>query len=129
MQAPHFADHGLDLSAYHAGTLNLSIAPWELELRQPRWTFRKVRWHPVDPAEDFFFFVCRIFPLDSSEIGPWQGLAALVYFPHPETKPTHHQPKGLVEILAPFLPGVTYGSKLQLEVPPEQAAFQTRTPH
>jgi hypothetical protein len=53
MQRPHFLARGLDLSALHPGTINVSIAPRAWRLRTPRHTFRAVRWHPVEPPEHF----------------------------------------------------------------------------
>ena len=47
---------GLDLSAFHPGTLNVSTAPLRHRVVQPKLTFRDVKWHPTEPAEDFSFF-------------------------------------------------------------------------
>jgi hypothetical protein len=119
MQAPFFAALGLDLSSYHLATLNLSIAPSRYEVVAPRLTFRNVKWHPTEPAEDFSFFDCRIMvPGRESEPVP-----ALIYYPHPETKPEHLQPDDLLEVLAPFIEGLSYGMQILLEVPEEQMRF------
>ena len=59
MQIPFFLEFGLDLSHYHTGTLNLSIAPHRFEIISPTHTFRLVKWHPTEPAEDFSFVACR----------------------------------------------------------------------
>ncbi len=115
MQAPHFADRGIDLSNFHPATINLSIAPMRLVLERPIATLRAVEWHPSDPAEDFSFAPCRIgYSRDEMVDG-------LVYRPHPETKPDHHQPETVVEVLAPFLAGVRPGVELWLAVDPGQA--------
>lgn len=114
MQFPHFAALGLDLTAYHLATLNLSIAPMRYEVVTPRFTFRNVKWHPVEPAEDFSFCDCRI------TLPGREPVAGLLYHPHPETKPEHFQPEGLVEVLAPFIEGVSYGMQVTLEVPEAQ---------
>lgn len=114
MQLPAFAALGLDLSGYHLATLNLSIAPARYEVVAPRFTFRDVKWHPTEPAEDFSFFDCRLlFP-------GREAVSALIYYPHPETKPAHFQPDDLLEVLAPFIEGISYGMQVTLEVPAEQ---------
>ncbi|WP_294227342.1 hypothetical protein [Prosthecobacter sp.] len=53
MQLPHFAALGLDLGAFYPGTLNVSIAPFSYRIGRARHTFRQLKWHPEDPAEDF----------------------------------------------------------------------------
>lgn len=118
MQAPFFAALGLDLSAYHPATLNLSITPARYEVVAPRLTFRQVQWHPTEPAEDFSFFDCRIL------IPGREPVSGLIYYPHPETKPEHFQPEGLLEVLAPFIEGIFYGMHVTLEVPGEQMTLK-----
>lgn len=56
MQLPFFAERGLDSSGFFPGTLNVSIAPLSYRVLSPRYTFRALKWHPADPAEDFSFF-------------------------------------------------------------------------
>ena len=46
--------------------------------------------------------------------------------PHPETKPMHHQPSTVVELLLPHLPGLTPGETLTLQVDPRQAVLTDR---
>ncbi len=118
MQQPHFARLGLDLSVYHPGTLNLSIAPHRYRVMAGRLTFRQVKWHPVEPAEDFSFFDCRLI-LPGAE-----PVAALVYYPHPETKPEHFQSPDMLEVLAPSLPGLAYGMQVDLAVDPAQMVME-----
>ena len=117
MQRPFFEKLGLNLTLYHPGTLNLSIAPRQYKVVKPRLTFRKVKWHPVEPAEDFSFFDCRI----KTEAGA--EFEALVYYPHPETKPEHFQAPDILEVLAPTIPGLAYGMTVSLALDPEQMIF------
>lgn len=117
MQEAFFAALGLDLSPFHRATLNVSIDPARYEVVVPRFTFRQVQWHPTEPAEDFSFFDCRITLPDATPV------AGLIYYPHPETKPAHLQPPDLLEVLAPWMHGVTYGTPVLLEVPAEQMRF------
>ena len=118
MQTPHFRALGLDLTAYHGGTLNVSIAPLRYRVVAPRQTFRAVKWHPTEPAEDFSFFDVRLLRDDAP---PTEGL---IYYPHPDTKPTHFQPPDMLELLLPFVPGLAYGAEIQLEVPTEQMLIE-----
>ena len=45
--------------------------------------------------------------------GPIDGL---IYYPHPETKPEHHQPPTVIEILAPFIEGLSLGNAVHLQL-------------
>lgn len=117
MQAPFFARLGVDLSVYHPGTVNLSIAPHHYRVLKPRRTLRQVQWHLTEPAEDFSFFDCRL------QLADGEPVAGLIYYPHPETKPEHFQAPDVLEVLAPTITGLEYGLKLMLAVAPEQMAF------
>ena len=117
MQLPHFAALGLDLSGYYLGTVNVSIAPAKYRVVEPRQTFRAVKWHPTEPAEDFSFFDVGV---DWPGGGPERGL---IYFPHPETKPEHFQDESVLELLLPWTPELTYGQVINLRVPTEQMIF------
>ncbi len=114
MQMPFFRERGLDLAAFHGGTLNVSIAPLRYRVVQPRITFRAVKWHPTEPAEDFSFFDVRLRHAGAPAVD------GLVYYPHPDTKPTHFQKPDVLEFLLPFVPGLDYGAEIQLEIPAEQ---------
>jgi len=117
MQIPFFRDLGLDLSGYFPGTLNLSIAPQWYRVKQPRYTFRHVKWCP-EPAEDFSFFDCRIMQDGGQGNGMvWKGL---IYYPHPETKPEHFQSPDLLEVLVGFIPNLAYGDRLRVELDDQQ---------
>lgn len=116
MQRPHFVRRGLDLSHFHGGTLNLQITPRRAIVKQPRVTFEHLRWHPVEPAETFSFFDAWV----DHGLG---AVKALVYLPHPETKPAHFQDDGVIEVLAPFVPGLRDGMTLLLAIDPQQMAL------
>ncbi len=117
LQAPHFAARGLDLTPFVPATINLDIAPYRLLPRVPRWTFADVAWTDVHGPETFSF-------VEAS--ATWRGrtLAGLVYLPHPETKPMHHQPGTVVELLLPHLAGLAPGDELEVEVPADQASLE-----
>ena len=121
MQTPHFQALGFDISHFYPGTLNVSIAPYQYQVVKAKRTFHKVKWHPVEPAEDFSFFDVRaIFP-DRSPI------AGLIYFPHPDTKPEHFQQPDILELLLPFTEGLHYGMDLTLEIAAEQMLIKSST--
>lgn len=117
LQTPFFRDRGLDLSPYFPGTLNLSIHPQQFQLTQPQYTFRQVAWFPGIPPEDFSFSVCQ---LETHQGDRPQGL---IYYPHPETKPDHFQDPSIIEVLAPFLPGLAAGDRLTLGLNPNEVRF------
>ncbi len=114
MQEPFFKALGLDLGAFHRGTLNVSIAPWRYRAGHARHTFRQVKWHPTEPAEDFSFFDVRLVR------GGRPPVAGFIYFPHPETKPEHFQQPDIHELLLPYVDGIEYGSAIVLEIPGDQ---------
>ncbi|WP_068264247.1 hypothetical protein [Janibacter limosus] len=114
LQAPHFAARGLDLAPFVMATVNLDIAPLTLVLRAPRWTFVDVEWTDVHGPETFSFVECTLARGDEEVTG-------LVYRPHPETKPMHHQPSTVIELLLPRLAGLAPGDRLDLRVAEGQA--------
>lgn len=117
MQWPFFAELGLDLSGFYPGTLNVSIAPLSYRVGKPRHTFRALKWHPEDVAEDFLFFDVTVHRDDAEPVRGW------IYFPHPETKPVHFQKPDVLELVLPWTEGLGYGTKIRLEVPEEQMMF------
>lgn len=124
MQIPFFLALGLDLRGLYPGTLNVNIAPCRYRVVKPRRTFRNVKWHPTEPAEDFSFFDVRVAPSKAPSV------TGLIYYPHPETKPEHFQKPGVLELLLPFVKGLNYGAELDLEIPSSQMVieFSAATP-
>ena len=120
MQWPFFAALGLDLSAFYPGTLIVSIAPLSYRVGTPRHTFRQVKWHPDDPAEDFSFFDVIVHRENAPPV------SGLIYFPHPETKPAHFQNLDVLELLLPWTQGLAYGAIVHLSVPVQQMDFFPR---
>lgn len=118
MQLPFFAERGLDLSGFYPGTLNVSIAPLSYRVLSPRYTFRALKWHPADPAEDFSFFDVVVHRDEAESVTGW------IYFPHPETKPTHFQKSDVLELLLPWTEGLSYGGSIRLDVPEDQMVFE-----
>lgn len=116
LQAPHFAARGLDLTPFVMATVNLDLAPQRLRPRTPRWTFSDVAWTDVHAPESFSFINCTVRRGADAHEG-------LVYLPHPETKPRHHQPTTVVELLLPPVPDLAVGESLEVTVPARQAEF------
>ena len=113
LQTPCFAAHGIDLSPYFAGTLNLAAAG-EWRLRDPDARVEQLHWSEHHPPETFSFWHCRL----RTDVGAEHP--ALVYHPHPETKRNHHQPPGQLEVLAPWIEGLGAEAVLELGLDPRR---------
>ena len=109
MQAPFFQDLGLDLSVFFPGTLNLSIHPYSYRLGTSVHSFPQVKWTESFPPENFSFYRCRVRLLGEVEFAE-----ALVYWPHPSTKPGFHQDPHVLEVLAPRIPLADYGKEMEI---------------
>jgi hypothetical protein len=119
MQAPYFLALGFDLRAFYIGTINVSISPLRYRLAMARHTFRKVKWHPTEAAEDFSFIDVGL----ARPVGP--PLGGFIYYPHPETKPEHFQQPDVLELLLPFIDGLSTGAELILRIPAAQMVIES----
>ena len=108
MQAPFFKERGLDLSGFHRGTLNISVAPRRFRIRNARLHFSSVQWTSKHPLRAFLLF-CVLVDFQESEV------RRLIHYPHPE-KARHHQNDSVIEVLAPWIEGIQYGDHFDLEV-------------
>jgi len=108
-QKPYFKKLGLNLDRMFNGTLNISIAPYEFEMKKPEHKFKKVKWTELTNAEDFLLSRCKV-KFKGKEYNGW------VYYPDPKTKKEHFQSMSTVEVLAPFIEGIKYGNKLELSL-------------
>jgi hypothetical protein len=108
MQLPFFQALGLDLTGFFPGTLNVSISPKTFQLVNPGLTFRQVQWTDRHPPEDFSFSHCRV-------VFENANYNALIYYPHPETKKRHFQNPSMIEIIAPLIPEIKYGQRIEVE--------------
>jgi len=79
----------------------------------PQYTFRNVAWTAHHPPEDFSFSRCALV-FNGRRYDGW------VYYPHPETKKEHFQDPALVEIIAARVPGMEYGSAVELLLNPDE---------
>ena len=117
MQLPFFKERGLDLSDCYRGTINVSIAPYTFRLKKAERYFPKVEWTKKHPPEDFSFSQCHVI-FDNHTYTGW------IYYPHPETKIRHFQNDSLIEIIAPYIPGLQYGDRLEIELQSDEIEAQ-----
>lgn len=117
MQTPHFLARGVDLSPFYPGTLNVSIAPAQFELR-PTITLPQVKWSPHHAAESFSFVPVEL---------TWQTHAfqGLIYYPCPETKINHFQDPSVLELLLPWISEIAYGSPVSLSAPAKELIIKS----
>lgn len=133
MQAPLFRALGLDLTGYFMGTINLSISPYTFNILSSDYCFKQIQWADGFPPETFSFCRCEIQILDQtlpsqtlpSQTLPSQTLSssaipAWIYYPHPETKIGHIQTPSLLELIAPPIPSLVYGDRLDLRLSSQQ---------
>ena len=121
MQIPFFAREGLDLSVFFRGTLNISFPDHSYQLGNAQYFFPQIKWSQDLPPENFSFYSCsiKVPPLDESYI-------ALIYWPHPSTKPGFHQDPNILEILAPEINGLSCGDEIKVFADSESVRFISR---
>jgi hypothetical protein len=98
LQAPFFLAQGIDLSPYFAGTLNVDLAPHTPPACVPMFDGR-LRWFG-ELEERFLLTPIALRHAGVVHEGLW-------YYPHPQTKPAHFQRPGVVELLLPWIAGLT----------------------
>ena len=106
-----------DRSNYRIGTINVDVSPLRFAPGPEARTLRDIKWHPEMPAETFSFSAVTL-------CHHGVRYPALVYWPHPETKPEGFQAKGwIAEIIAPDVPQLRYGDAVTIESVPDQALW------
>ncbi len=113
MQLPFFKDAGIPVHDFWLGTINVSIKPKYFRMKKPLYQLKGVLWTEAHPAETFSFSRCKIDYENTSYSG-------LIYYPDPSTKKQHFQDPSTIEILAPFIVGIHYGSLVTVELDPEE---------
>lgn len=119
-QIPHFRRLGLDLSHCYPGTLNVNIEPLCFRIVRPRFVFADVNWIDGHPAETFSFSPCVV-------THEGQAVSGYVYFPHTETKSKHFHSSSILEVVAPKITAVGYGSTVELELDSAEIEISRRT--
>ena len=106
LQRPFFLAQGIDLSAYHPGTLNVDLAP-HVPTPGPGAVFDgRLRW--FGDLEERFILTPVALRFDGvMHEGLW-------YHPHPETKPAHFPRPSVVELLMPWVPGLTPDARVEV---------------
>ncbi len=117
MQTPFFKELGIDLNNFFKGTLNVSISPNMFEVVAPEFTFRDVIWYEKRPPENFSFSRCRIVFMDI-KYDSW------IYYPRPETKIRHIHSPSIIEVIAPLISEVEYGSIVEIEYNPSEISIR-----
>lgn len=112
LQRSHFAARGFDLGAVFDGTINVDIAPCRWRPINPPVTLEDVDWSDAIESETFSFIPCRL-----RISGTTAGHEGFVYRPHPETKPGHHQPESVLELLMPWIDGIAPGTRVEVRLP------------
>jgi hypothetical protein len=109
LQTPVFACLGVDLTPFHPGTINVDVSPHRVAVTAPRHRLERVEWLDGYPAETFSFVDMEI------RVG---GTChdALLFYPHPETKPEHFQDPGVLEVLAAYIDGVAVGDVVEVRL-------------
>jgi hypothetical protein len=107
LQAPIFAQLGLDLSGAFMGTINVSIAPLRFRLLEPDYIFTDVKWTESYPPETFSFAHCLL-TFEQQTYQSW------IYYPHPETKISHFHSPSLIEIITQPIENLAYGADVDL---------------
>jgi len=108
---------GLNLSNFHHGTLNLALVDHSIHLICPKYFFTQVKWTSNFPAENFSFFPSELKLVNSKTWVP-----ALLYWPHPSTKPEFQQPENTYEFIAPYINGLHLGAVMKLR--PKEKSFR-----
>ena len=107
MQHPLFAQRGLDLSVL-ARNPQPQRCTTGTRLRDPDHTFPSSL-DDLHPPETFSFWRITLRSDVDGEVLAW------IYYPHPETKERHHQPRSVVEVVAPRMRGIGPGGDLLLK--------------
>lgn len=109
LQAPIFNKRGLNISNLYKGTVNVDISPLEFNILSSDYTFPQVRWVDNYPPETFSFVECAVQYAGRRYDG-------YIYYPHPETKIGHFKSNATVEIVLPYIDGLTYGDNVDIEL-------------
>ena len=107
MQRSYFSELGLDMASFHLATINVDISPKTFDFSKPDFHFENLTWTQIVPPETFSFFHCVLEHKHKLYSG-------YIYYPHPETKVSHFQKDGLLELLMPFVDELKYGDEVSV---------------
>jgi len=109
LQKPFFEERGFCMEGLYLATLNIDISKHEFTIIKPDYVFENLQWEKDFPAETFSIVSCTL-------IYKQMQYDAFIYYPHVETKTKHLQNKSTLEILAPFVDGISYGDSIELKI-------------
>jgi len=112
-QFKYFLEKGLDLSNYFMGTINLDIAPYTYEIKEPKYFFKNIDWSVYISPENFYFFDVLLYFKDKTYEG-------VIYMPDPETKEDHMQKSTILELILPKINGLEYGDVVEIKINKDQ---------
>lgn len=102
------------------GTINVALAGMSVRPGRADRVVGPIRWTGHFPPERFLMSRCLLVHRQA-EHNAW------LYIPDPATKPDHHQPGDLVEILARRLDGICYDDPVDLVIPAQALVISANT--
>jgi hypothetical protein len=93
----------IDWRRFFQGTINVSIAPMAFAWRASSPTIGRLQWSINQAPEDFCLAPCQL-EANGAVCDAW------VYYPHPRTKSQNFHSPSTVEVIAPRIDGIQYGS-------------------
>jgi len=109
LQKPLFEERGFCMKDLYLATLNIDIPNHEFTIIKPSYHFENLKWEKDFPAETFSIVSCTL-------VYKKKQYDVYIYYPHVETKSDHIQKKSTLEILSPFVDGITYGDKVEVRI-------------
>ena len=109
LQKPFFEERGFCMKDLYLATLNIDIPNHEFTIIKPSYYFENLKWEKDFPSETFSIVSCTL-------IYKAKQYDAYIYYPHVETKTDHIQKKTTLEVLAPFVDGISYGDSIEILV-------------
>jgi hypothetical protein len=93
----------IDWRRFFQGTINVSVAPMAFAWRESSPTIGRLQWSINQAPEDFCLAPCQL-EANGAVCDAW------VYYPHPRTKSQNFHSLSTVEVIAPRIDGIQYGS-------------------
>ncbi|NMP32343.1 hypothetical protein HII17_12295 [Thalassotalea sp. M1531] len=109
LQAPYFKDQGINLDGFYKGTINAEFNCDVITIDKYDYKVDQLTWCQGVAPETFIFISCKV---QFKE----KHYPAFIYHPIGETKIGHLQPQNCLEIVAPFINGLEYGSQAKLVI-------------
>ena len=109
LQKPFFEERGFCMKTLYLATLNIDIPNHEFIITNPTYYFENLKWEKDFPAETFSIVSCTLkYKMKQYD--------AYIYYPHVETKSDHIQKKSTLEVLSPFVDGISYEDEVEVQL-------------